>query len=85
MPLYEYLCSGGHITEGFAPVEHCSLDTVCSLCGERAQRILSVPNITGATKSGNGFERLWVPFGHEKFTSTRQIDAYMKKHGIEKG
>jgi len=42
MPLYEYLCPKDHKTEHFARMKDCKNPIKCPICGEVAERILSL-------------------------------------------
>lgn len=47
MPIYEYLCSKGHKSEGFNSMA-CSADPrLCPSCGEMAARIISPVRVFG--------------------------------------
>jgi len=51
MPLYEYRCAAGHLTDEYRSVEDRSRATVCR-CGELAEKIVSrvgfaMPDISG--------------------------------------
>lgn len=55
MPLREFRCPNGHITEGLCNQE---VDTIKCECGEQAEKILSVFNYTcGWTYSEKSYEK----------------------------
>ena len=46
MPLYEYLCDGGHRVEAFRPMAESAEDTICH-CGATAKRVPSLVRVFG--------------------------------------
>jgi len=53
MPLYQYKCSEGHITDELRGIDKRNDPTTCKVCGEEAKRIISAPMvIMGETYPG---------------------------------
>jgi putative FmdB family regulatory protein len=48
MPIYEYLCAAGHVTDAYATVERRHEDKACATCGGKAVKaILHAPRVFG--------------------------------------
>lgn len=58
MPIYQYRCQFGHITELDRPMEKRHDPAVCETCDEDAQKVVSIPGVTWAGKFGNRDEQL---------------------------
>lgn len=80
MPVYEYRCNDCALTvERLYPMDSFPLSLPCINCGERAYKIMSLPNAIGLYKAGWGFNEAlgFTP------TSSRQIDRFCKRRGWE--
>lgn len=47
MPVYEYICHSGHVSDKVHSVADCSREHFCNCCGRPAERRLSAPAIIG--------------------------------------
>jgi len=74
MPIYEYKCNGcGRIIERFELMSNCSAPTDCVVCGDKADRIISIPSLTGCEPRCGHTKRNWNP---EKANDPKTGAAY---------
>jgi putative FmdB family regulatory protein len=69
LPVYEYRCPKGHLSEEIRPMKDSNSDTICEVCGEISKRIMSHTNVNGALgvywpNKGIAQERVIENLGH---------------------
>jgi len=72
MPLFEYVCSKGHKTEQFARMKDYKKPIKCSVCGEIAERIISLPN-TDLVENVRNSRAMALPFTEVKNGNANKI------------
>lgn len=77
MPLYEYRCEAGHLTDDYRSVDDRHRPATCSACGKEAQKIVSaighaVPDIAGYKSMQTG----------EWIGSRSKHRAHLRQHNL---
>lgn len=74
MPLYEYKCSEGHVTEHITKLADRLLPVVCE-CGNLAHYTISAPNVRleGITGAFPGAYDKWEKMRREKLQQERKL------------
>lgn len=77
MPIYEYRCRDGHMTDEYRTVEDRHLPVACRVCGQHAAKIISrighaVPDIAGYRSVVTG---QWIG-------SRSTHRAHLRQHGL---
>lgn len=71
MPLFDFRCAAGHVTEALA---HSSCDSIsCEECGELAHKVLLRPPKIG-----------WLQMGYQRDASPEAISRFDKMHRKQK-
>lgn len=85
MPLYEYVCPHGHMTEARGRLEESS--RVCSLCPETAHRVPAYEDQYVFTESGGRGGKLGrsqkLTEGQERYA--RNSNTILKETGVKSG
>lgn len=96
MPIYEYSCLSGHVTEAIRPVKDHALNIECPECGAPASKILSATPTSFRFADSSGRKRsrsnsqdivrnvdnFKSPIDGTVITSERALKEHMRKHDV---
>lgn len=84
MPIYEFRCNCGKITEETYKVSECPRTVTCSVCGRRAKKIISargsflrdadVPWMDSAKRN--------LPNDAQRISTRSELNTYLKAKGL---